>query len=68
MRVIYFILISTILSSCALVPQIDRGKFSTRIMQVDPHPEETMFLEEVNAYREGSVGGSKSVGGGCGCN
>ncbi|WP_372654514.1 DUF4266 domain-containing protein [Halobacteriovorax sp.] len=57
-----------ILSSCANVKQIDRGRLSSKIMKLDPKPEEQVFLEEVNSYREGSAGGSSSVGGGCGCN
>ena len=63
------VLISSILSSCANVDQIDRGLLSSKIMQVDPTPEERSFLHETHAYREGSVGVSgQSVGGGCGCN
>lgn len=57
-----------LLTSCANVKQIDRGRLSSRIMKLDPKPEEQIFLEEVNSYREGSAGGSSSVGGGCGCN
>ena len=65
-----FLLFSVVVlvSSCANVKQIDRGRLSMKVMQFDPHPEETAFIEEVHAYREGSTGGSKSVGGGCGCN
>ena len=55
-------------TSCANVKQIDRGLISSRIMQLNPTPEESVFLEEVNSYREGAAGGSVSVGGGCGCN
>ena len=54
--------------SCANVPQIDRGRLSSKIMQVDPTPEESVFLNEVNSYREGAAGGNSAVGGGCGCN
>ncbi|MEA9357639.1 DUF4266 domain-containing protein [Bacteriovorax sp. PP10] len=56
------------LASCANVPQIDRGILAKRIMQFDPHPEETVFQDEVRAFREGAIGGGKAVGGGCGCN
>lgn len=62
------ILLLILLTSCANVKQIDRGRLTSRIMQLDPKPEEQVFLEEVNSYREGSAGGSGSVGGGCGCN
>ncbi|PIK13974.1 DUF4266 domain-containing protein [Halobacteriovorax sp. JY17] len=56
------------LVSCANVEQIDRGLLSKKIMQLDPHPEESVFQEEVRSFREGAVGGSSAVGGGCGCN
>jgi hypothetical protein len=56
------------LSSCANVHQIDRGILAKRIMQLDPHPEETVFQDEVRALREVAIGGGKPVGGGCGCN
>ena len=61
-----FILLSLV--SCANVEQIDRGLLSKKIMQLDPHPEESVFQEEVRSFREGAVGGSSAVGGGCGCN
>ncbi len=57
-----------ILSSCANVDQIDRGFLSKKIMQLDPHPEESVFQNEVRSFREGAIGGSAAVGGGCGCN
>lgn len=57
-----------ILSSCANVPQIDRGFLAKKIMQLDPHPEESSFQDEVRAFREGAIGGTSAVGGGCGCN
>ena len=57
-----------IASSCANVDQIDRGFLSKGIMQLDPHPEESVFRNEVRSFREGAVGGSSAVGGGCGCN
>jgi hypothetical protein len=56
------------LSSCANVQQIDRGLLAKKIMQLDPHPEETVFQDEVRAFREGAIGGGRAVGGGCGCN
>lgn len=56
------------LSSCANVDQIDRGFLSKKIMQLDPHPEESAFRNEVRSFRESAIGGSSAVGGGCGCN
>jgi hypothetical protein len=68
MKVSILVLLLLTATSCANVKQIDRGRLSSRIMQLDPKPEENVFLEEINSYREGAVGGSASVGGGCGCN
>ncbi|MCP4915006.1 MAG: DUF4266 domain-containing protein [Oligoflexia bacterium] len=67
MKIILFISM-LFLISCANVDQIDRGLLSKRIMQLDPHPEESVFQEEVRSFREGAIGGSSAVGGGCGCN
>ncbi|NOT80300.1 MAG: DUF4266 domain-containing protein [Bacteriovoracaceae bacterium] len=66
MRYSFFILL--LFSGCANVAQIDRGLLAKRIMQLDPHPEETIFQDEVRAFREGAIGGGRAVGGGCGCN
>lgn len=63
---LFFITIA--ISSCANVDQVNRGRLSSRIMQFTPSPEESVFIEETNSYREGALGGSASVGGGCGCN
>lgn len=65
---IVYLIVLLAISSCANIPQIDRGLLAKKIMQFDPHPEETAFQEEVNTFREGAIGGTNSVGGGCGCN
>jgi len=68
MKFFGLVVMALFFASCANVPQIDRGRLSSRIMQLDPHPQESVFLEEVHAFREGAAGGSGAVGGGCGCN
>ncbi len=68
MKYILSIIFLLTLSACANVDQIDRDILSKRIMSFDPHPEESVFQNEVRAFREGAVGGSQAVGGGCGCN
>lgn len=68
LKKIFILLISTFLASCANVEQIDRGVLSKRIMQLDPHPEESAFRNEVRSFRESAIGGTSAVGGGCGCN
>ena len=67
MKLILYISFFT-LFSCANVEQIDRAFLSKKIMQLDPHPEESTFRNEVRSFREGAIGGSEAVGGGCGCN
>lgn len=62
------LLIALTLTSCANVDQIDRGHLSKKIMQLDPHPEESAFRNEVRSFRESAIGGTSAVGGGCGCN
>ena len=66
MKYLFFSLL--LLSGCANVAQIDRGLLAKRIMQLDPHPEETIFQDEVRAFREAAIGGGRAVGGDCGCN
>jgi hypothetical protein len=68
MKIYWLFLMSLYFVSCANVEQIDRGFLAKKIMQLDPHPEESVFQEEVRSFREGAVGGSSAVGGGCGCN
>jgi hypothetical protein len=68
MKYFLLLILALLLSSCANVDQIDRGFLSKRIMQFDPHPEESAFQDEVRSFREGAVGGTSAVGGGCGCN
>lgn len=64
-----FILSAIILTSCANVKQIDRGRLASKIMQPSTNAEEKLFLNEVRSFREASVGGTVgAVGGGCGCN
>lgn len=68
MKKLWALCLLLLLSSCANVPQIDRGILAKRIMQMDAHPEETSFQDEARAFREGAIGGGRAVGGGCGCN
>lgn len=64
----YVLILILTFAGCANVKQIERGRLASKIMQIDPLPEESKFLDAVNSYREGAAGGSASVGGGCGCN
>jgi outer membrane lipoprotein SlyB len=62
------LLLGLSLTGCANVDQIDRGTLSKKFMQIDPHPQESVFRNEVRSFRESAIGGSSAVGGGCGCN
>lgn len=68
MNGIQLLFFTFLLTSCANVQQIDRGFLAKDIMKFDPHPEESVFRNEVRTFREGAIGGSSAVGGGCGCN
>ena len=66
-KVLLFFIIFTFWG-CANVEQIDRGFLAKKVMQLDSHPEESAFRNEVRSFRENAIGGSSAVGGGCGCN
>lgn len=68
MRILLYLYLIALSVSCANVKQIDRGRLASKAMSLDPIPEESVFLNEVNSYREAAVGGTAAVGGGCGCN
>jgi hypothetical protein len=62
------LLLLACVAGCATVQPWERGRFTKRKMQLDPSPESTSLEQHVYEYREGSVGGHGTVGGGCGCN
>ena len=68
MKTLMMVLTLVLGYSCANVKQIDRDILAKKWMQFDPHPEESIFQDEVYSFREGALGGGSSVGGGCGCN
>jgi len=55
-------------TGCTAVPAWDRARLAQPCMLPEPRPMSAGFAEHVYDYREGSVGGSGIVGGGCGCN
>ncbi len=68
MKMLPLLIIISALGGCANVNQIDRGQLSKKFMQLDPHPQESVFRNEVRSFRESAIGGNSAVGGGCGCN
>jgi hypothetical protein len=69
-KLLFILLLAGIFSTgCATVHQIDRENLSRRIMQLEPEPNQQVFINDFHAIREGASGGtSQSAGGGCGCN
>lgn len=55
-------------AGCAHVPAYRRGWIAKPAMQADPNPQAAKLEHHVFEYREGSTGGTATVGGGCGCN
>ncbi len=68
MKLIASLLLGVLFTGCANVNQIDRGQLAKKFMQLDPHPQESVFRNEVHSFRESAIGGNSAVGGGCGCN
>jgi hypothetical protein len=56
-----------LLSSCALVPQMEREYLSDPQLQLDNGGHEKKLEGENFPRREGSTGGGSGAGGGCGC-
>lgn len=52
---------------CATVSPAERERLADPIMVFDENPIEKGHLEHHRDYREGSVGGTGTRGGGCGC-
>ena len=61
------LIVATTLQGCATVQPWERGDLADPIMIFDENPIEKGHLEHHYEYREGSVGGTGSQGGGCGC-
>lgn len=53
---------------CTTVEPWERGRLAHDCMQIPPDPEESAFRGKAEAAREGSSGGTRNAGGGCGCN
>ena len=69
LKIALFLAALMLLSACANVDQIDRGRMAKRIMQLEPMPHQQSFITEMHDIREGAAGGfGNSAGGGCGCN
>jgi hypothetical protein len=62
------LLLLTILSGCAIVPQNRRGRLADPMMQIVPDGLEAHRKQKFYSSREGAAGGDGiAAGGGCGC-
>ncbi len=59
--------LGALLTGCATVQPWERDVLSDPIMIFDENPIEKGHLEHHHVYREGSIGGTGTQGGGCGC-
>jgi hypothetical protein len=50
------------------VKPYEREHLADPIMQFDPDPVSSVYLDHVFGTREGSHGATGNIGGGCGCN
>jgi hypothetical protein len=55
-------------AACTHVPAYSRAWIAKPAMKADPNPQASQLEHHVFEYREGSTGGTSTVGGGCGCN
>ncbi|MBL4794892.1 MAG: DUF4266 domain-containing protein [Pseudomonadales bacterium] len=62
------LLSSLFFSGCAEVKVYQRGTLAKQEMSWKPDAMEAAFDNHVYFSKEGSSGGSKTAGGGCGCN
>jgi uncharacterized protein DUF4266 len=65
-------LLALLLAGCSSVqPWVkpyEREHLADPIMQIDPNPVASVYLDHVFETREGARGATGGVGGGCGCN
>lgn len=65
-------LLAVLLAACSSVqPWVkpyEREHLADPIMEIDPNPVASVYLDHVFETREGARGATGGVGGGCGCN
>ena len=70
-KIIQQLLVAAILivyvSGCLAIDQWQREYLGDSIMNFDYDPEESNLNEHIYPRREGSSGGNRGAGGGCGC-
>ncbi len=69
-RITHLVLLAALslgLSKCAIVKPYEREMLSDPIMDAGGHFSKQTLEQKFFSTREGSIGGSTGVGGGCGC-
>lgn len=66
--VILSLLLMGLASGCAHVRPWDRDLLAEKKMRLIPYPRENAVDEHIYFSKEGSTGGQRAAGGGCGCN
>ena len=68
LRAMLLLLLLGLAGGCAHVRPWDRDLLAERKMRIIPSPRENAVDEHVYFSKEGSTGGHRAAGGGCGCN
>ena len=66
-----FILVIIALQGCSIEPWVmpyERARLADPIMNPDPNPVSSSYMNHVYQAREGARGAESGQGGGCGCN
>jgi hypothetical protein len=66
--VILSFLILVLVGGCARVKPWDRDLLAQKKMRLIPSPPQNAVDEHIYFSKEGSTGGQRAAGGGCGCN
>jgi len=65
--ILAILLLIILLSSCTTVQPWQREILSEPVMKLDENPIDKAHHEHYKTFHEGSIGGTGSQGGGCGC-
>ncbi len=71
MRLIVITIALLILQGCSIEPWVmpyERARLADPIMNMDPHPISSSYMNHVYQARESARGAEMGQGGGCGCN
>ncbi|WP_300433519.1 DUF4266 domain-containing protein [Thalassolituus sp.] len=67
-RILTSLLVLGLLAGCANVKPWERGELADDVMKWDLDPLKSSLDTHIYFSKEGSSGGGKAAGGGCGCN